>query len=317
MHGTLSALQQQGAEARLRLACRWFGGMAPRLLGRWAAAQFDATRPTRDRPRDIPPLGAQRFALDGAGGVTHGWLWPQDGPAALLVHGWGTDSRSMLGLVRPLQQLGLKVAVFDAPAHGVWPGRTTTMTDFTATTAAALRALGDVAVVAAHSAGAIAAIAALADQCAVRRQLHALVLLAPACSLPLLLEQWAAAGHALPRPVVEAVYSELQRRNGVPVSHWDAASLGRGLSTPALVLHDPCDPVVPYLHAARLVDHLPMARLSMMPAAGHAGVLHSSDTRRQVASFVREQLHGRAAGGPSIGMPGPPRAACPALPAQP
>jgi pimeloyl-ACP methyl ester carboxylesterase len=271
--------------AACRLGHAALGLLAPGYAGRRATDIFSGTRAGGTRPADTVPLGARRFDVPGNPDVRGGYLWGTDGPTALLVHGWGTDSSSMHYLVQPLRALGYRVAAFDAPGHGCWAGTQATMTQFTQAAGAVLDALGDVRVVIAHSLGSIAAAGALAARPAVR--LDSLALIAPTCTLSGVLERWSAAGLRLRRPIVRRIYAELHKRNGVPVAHWDVVGLGGGvIECPVLVVHDPGDPVVPFAEAQAVAAGLRHVRLAVMPGNGHYGILMSPGVRDMVTTFA-------------------------------
>jgi pimeloyl-ACP methyl ester carboxylesterase len=272
-----------------RLGYAAFGAVAPGAAGRRATDAFSTTRALGLHPDDVVPLGARRFAVDGDEHVRGGYLWGEDegGPVALLVHGWGMDSSSMHALVGPLRELGYRVAAFDAPGHGVSEGSQATMTQFTRATGAVLDTLGDVRVVVAHSLGSIAATGAVAERPDL--PVDCMVLIAPTCTLTGVLERWSRSELRLRRPVVEEIYRELRRRNGVPVSHWDVTGLGGGLDLPVLAVHDPGDDVVPFSEAEAVAAGLRDVRLEAAPGGpGHFGILMAAPVRETVGAFIVE-----------------------------
>ncbi|MEU5419258.1 alpha/beta fold hydrolase [Streptomyces sp. NPDC001407] len=276
-----------------RFAHAAVGAVLPGVGGRWATDVFSRTRPLGGRPDNVLPLGARRFAVRGNPDVRGGYLWGDDGgPTALLVHGWGSDSSSMYSLIAPLRQLGYRVAAFDAPAHGVHEGTQATMTQFTTAVGAVLDSLGGARVVIAHSLGSIAAVGAVAAR--PRRSTDCLALLAPTCTLTSVLEGWARDELRLSHAIVDRIRTELHRRNGVPVTHWDVVGLGRGLDCPILALHDPDDPVVPFREAEAIAAGLPDVRLERAPGRGHMGILMSPEVKSAVSAFVAE--HGTRTG---------------------
>jgi len=286
----VSPIARQTARAPslgMRLSHRAYqvlNAFAPRAAGRRAADAFGFTRGYGLPVSDRLPLGAKVTSIKGNPDIDRAYYWAGGASRALLVHGWGTDSSSMLSFVKPMQTLGFSVAAFDAPAHGISPGKHTTMTQFTRATGAVLDAIEGAQVVIAHSLGSIAAISALAEH-ARRAPLRCIVLIAPTSALTEVLERWSS-DVALPRPVVERVYTELLARNGVPVSHWDIPARGASINVPVLVVHDPADPVVPYCEAQRVVASLPEATLSPAPGTGHGRILSDAKVREQVREFV-------------------------------
>lgn len=274
-----------------RLGHAILGGVAPAFAGRVATSTFSSTRAQGTRPDDVLPLGARRFEVPAEPDIRGGYLWGAEGPLALLVHGWRTDSSSMHGLVAPLRAQGYRVAAFDAPGHGVSAGTQATMTQFTRATGAVLDALGGVRVIVAHSLGSIAAVGATAAR--LGEPIGGLILVAPTCTLTGVLERWSRSELRLRRPIVKQIYRELHLRNGVPVSHWDLVELGRDLDCPVLVIHDPLDDVVPYNEAEAIVAGLHDARLAAASGQGHYGILIAPEVKDLVASFAARHASGR------------------------
>ncbi len=280
-----------GATAAIRrLRYGLLGSVAPAAAGRLATDAFSDTRPLGVTPDDVPPLGARRFQVADEPRVRGGYLWGERGPTILLVHGWGADSSSMHGLVRPLLRSGYRVAAFDAPGHGVSAGSQATMSEFTRATGTVLDTLGGVRAVVAHSLGSIATVGALAA----RPQLpvDCVAFIAPVASLSAVLERWSSVEPGLSRPLTERIYTELHRRNGVPVSHWDVVGLGHALDCPKLAVHDPGDPVVPYSDAEAVAAGLRTTRLAAAPGHGHLGILLSTQVTDAVSAFVAEHVVG-------------------------
>ena len=275
-----------------RFAHTALGALAPRAGVRWATDVFSSTRTLGLRPDNVLPLGADRFTVAGNADVPSGFLWGGGEAAegtALLVHGWAADSSSMHSLVPSLRELGFRVAAFDGPAHGVREGTQATMTQYTRAVGAVLDTLGDVRVVVAHSLGSVAAIGAAVERTG--KPLDCAVLIAPACTLGGVLDRWDGAGLRLTPAVVEGIYGELHRRNGVPVSHWDVVGLGASFDRPVLVVHDPEDPMVPYSDAVAVSAGMKDATLVSKPGTGHMGILMSKDVSATVSGFVAGHMN--------------------------
>jgi pimeloyl-ACP methyl ester carboxylesterase len=260
--------------------------LAPAAAGRWATDVFSDTRSFAGPPSHVLPLGAR--AVDTAApGVREVYLWGEGGgPPALLVHGWGADSSSMHPLVAPLRALGHTVAAFDAPAHGVNPGRTATMTQYTAAVAAVLAELGGATVIVAHSLGAIAAVSGAVSAGLTPDRV---VLIAPTCTLSGVLDRWAPTTVLGSAEVRHRIRRELRVRNGVPVEHWDVRLRGAGLGCPVLAVHDPGDPIVPHAEAVAIAGSSSRVRLVDAPGRGHFGILAAPEVRAAVTAFVAGQ----------------------------
>ncbi|MDR6116520.1 MULTISPECIES: alpha/beta fold hydrolase [unclassified Sphingomonas] len=256
--------------------------------GRKATDLFGYTREYIKAPtKEMNALGASRFAIPGIHGTSYGYRWGHGDHTILLVHGWGTDSRSLYALIRPLQQLGYSVAAFDAPAHGMSPGSLSTMTEFKDAVKAAILALGNVTGIVAHSLGGIATTGALSEL-AGAHGVEAICLVGAPADLPTVIRRWANGFLRLNRRTVEAMHVELHARNGVPVEHWNIPQLASRLHRPVLVLHDVDDPVVPFCEAQRIAELLPEAQLEPVNGLGHVRILSARPVMDRVASFMAE-----------------------------
>lgn len=240
------------------------------------------------RPDDVVPLGAKRFPIEGHKGISQGYLWPKGEGTVLLVHGWGANSSSMYSFSRTLQAAGFRVATFDAPCHGVWPGKVTTMTDFKEAVKQAMISLGDVVGIVSHSLGSIASMGALSEL-GDSHKVAGMVMLAPPATLPAVINRWSRSYLNLSEKVEEAMCRELWGRNGVPVTHWNIPELGRAQSLPIKVIHDPQDDVVPFCESERIEREMPTAHLDKMPGLGHVRILSDAGVVARVGEFLAKE----------------------------
>ncbi|MDT1028360.1 alpha/beta hydrolase, partial [Pseudomonas paraeruginosa] len=79
------------------------------------------------RPGEWPPKDWERPLLASSARVTlrfglSAWRWGE-GPAVLLLHGWGGRPTQFAHLSEQLVGAGYCVFALDAPAHGRSPGR--------------------------------------------------------------------------------------------------------------------------------------------------------------------------------------------------
>lgn len=264
----------------LRAGLRTINLIAPPLAGKLATNLFLRTRSGRPRSNP-PPLGATTLDINVPGlGDIH--VWGKEGPWALLVHGWGADSRTMFAMANRLQQEGYRAVTFDAPCHGSAPGGTrTTMTDFTAAVRELLQQLKEVKLVVGHSLGGIAAVSAMEGSITPER----LILVSTPCDLPLVLERWASFFH-LPPALIQRMRQQLLLRNGVPVDYWNLRERGKQLACPTLVFHGDQDVLVPPIEATHVVNALPKASARIEAGLGHHRILMNRHVLDATATFA-------------------------------
>src|SRR5882724_8654260 len=102
----------------LRAVFRTVGAVAPEVAARWAETIF--CTPPRHEPRtgDEAFLATGKvFRLRGAGQELAAWEWGQ-GPAVILVHGWGSRAGRFSAMGQALVDGGFRVIAYDGPAHG-------------------------------------------------------------------------------------------------------------------------------------------------------------------------------------------------------
>lgn len=272
------------APAALGAGLRALFGAAPALAERLALRLFSTPPRHPPPPREAAALvAAEPFAL-AAGGTTLRGHRLGEGPAVLLVHGWGGRGGQLAALAPPLLAGGCSVVVFDGPAHGASGGRTTDLGRHVAGLAAVARHFGARAALA-HSFGAAALVLAMERGLA----LDAAVLVGPPRSPRQFLEAFCAA-FGLGPGARARVARRLERRVGVALDALDGPQLVRAFATPALIVHDRDDGEVPFEDGVALADAWPGARLLATEGLGHRRVLRDGAVAAAVAAFVLAAL---------------------------
>ena len=87
------------------------------------------------------------------------YLWGR-GPLIVCMHGWAGSGTQFRHLIPSLVKAGYRVAVFDAPAHGFNPERTTHILEFAQSLLAIEQQIAPIHTVVAHSFGAMATLTA-------------------------------------------------------------------------------------------------------------------------------------------------------------
>jgi len=265
----------------MRPALAALSALSPRLAAPLAERMFLTA------PRHNPPP-AERAALASARKATvHAddapittWTWGE-GPAVLLVHGWGGRGGQLFGFVAPLLAQGYSVITFDAPGHGTSPPARSSLVAFIRAIHAVDRALGPVHGVIAHSIG------AAATACALRDGLHAdaAVFVAPPTDLALY-ATLALDTLGFGRRARELMRERVEQRLGVPWSTLNVPSFAPLMQTPLLVIHDRDDVEVPWQDGALIAQTWPWARLSLTSGLGHRRILRDAAVVREAVFFL-------------------------------
>lgn len=266
-----------------RLVVGSLAAVAPRLAARLAARWF--LRPAR-RPvveRELPTLraGVRRDLLvDGERVAT--WSWG-DGPAVLLVHGWGGSAGQMHALVAPLVAAGARVIAVDAPAHGASGGAWLSLPRYARTLARVAAELGRLHAIVTHSFGGPAASLAVADGLPAERLVQ---ISPPADAL-----DWFgkfSAGLDLSPALAAATLARIEERVRLPFARLNAAAIGPRVTLPTLVIHDRDDREVPWTDGAAVAVSAPHASIFLTSGLGHRRILMDAEVIARVVGFVTD-----------------------------
>jgi pimeloyl-ACP methyl ester carboxylesterase len=257
------------------------------LLPEYAAALAERLFLTPPKPR-LPEstffdfLDAHASFVEHRGRNLASWRWgPLDAPAVLLAHGWGGHAAQMHAFVPRLLGAGYRVIAYDQPAHGLSEGRLTGLPDFAGALEAVAAHHGNVRHVLAHSlAGAAVAIAVSRGL-----RLKSTVLVSPPSDLvgySRRFARWA----WMPEGLRRAMQAAIEERFGLRWSEIEIPRLAPRLKTPALVIHDRGDAIVPWKQGAALARAWPGARLLSTEGLGHGRILEADAVLRAAVDFI-------------------------------
>ncbi|HZA98981.1 MAG TPA: alpha/beta fold hydrolase [Gemmatimonadales bacterium] len=271
----------------LRTAFRTVGSVAPEVAARWAETIF--CRPPRHDPRPAE----EAFLATGARSTIRSqdedlavWSWGR-GPTVVLAHGWGSRAGRFSALAAALVAAEFRVVLFDAPAHGASMGRQASLPQF----ARALRDVGDtlgtIHGLVGHSLGGAAV--SLAMHQGLRS--HRAVLLAPPADVFLFSHAFAEHLRIPPR-ARDVMQQNLEARLQISWDELHIPTLARGMTSPALVVHDAQDPDVPFAHGEEIARAWPGAELFTTQGLGHRAILRDRQVVRRTVEFLQAGLAG-------------------------
>ncbi len=189
----------------------------------------------------------------------------------MLVHGWESRSTHWHAWVAALLAAGFRVSALDLPAHGHSSGASTNVVEAGRAVLAFSQQLGAVHGLVGHSMGSAAALYAFAHGMRVKASVH---LSGPVSARKVM--QGVARMGGLDAAGTEALLKAFEARTGVPLDTMELPALAPGLRHPAVILHDPADPEVPFRASRELADAWPQARLVETPGTGHRRILRDA-----------------------------------------
>jgi pimeloyl-ACP methyl ester carboxylesterase len=212
--------------------------------------------------------------------------WGENGPAILLMHGWGGGRAQMTGFVAPLLEAGYRVVAIDQPAHGESDGEMTNVLEIAPTMDLVAAQEGPFEAIIAHSFGTLVTSYALANRDF------------PPPSRLIYLGSFNRLMDSLPRfqvlaglsdSIMDGVRSKICEDFGQDVL--DAIvneSMAQEINIPTLMFHDKADKVTPVEDSraiARVWEH---ARLIETEGLNHRGALKSEEIHTQIIRFLKD-----------------------------
>ncbi len=273
---------------------RWIAALG--MLDRYwpeAAARisFDLFLKPRRFPRparELEALATARLVLVPTDRTVHAgpeplraWVWGDDGPLVLLVHGWQGRGAQLATFVQPLLAAGFRVATFDAPAHGETPGARSSLFSFRDAVLAMHTALGPFHAVISHSMGGAAVILASSEVAIASR--YALIC-PPNDVRDFTAELTKMLG--LSEATRAAVHRRLERTFGQKLESIRAPGMVTTRTEPLLLVHDRGDKEVPFDRGEAIAAAWPGAELVATEGLGHRRILQDASVIAKVVDHV-------------------------------
>lgn len=217
---------------------------------------------------------------DGAGNVAVTCMG--DGPAVMLLHGWGGSAADMRPLANGFARAGYRSVTFDMPGHGRSSGRESSLVEFLRAIRCVSDALGAPQLVVGHSFGGAAAVFGITE---LGLPVRGAVLVAPAPGPAYYVDRFARTV-GLPGARTNGMVRQLVQRVGRSLESLDAVTAARDARVPAVIFHDPADREVPFEFAAKITDAWRGSRLVEAPSLGHKRLLRDAGTIDAAVAFA-------------------------------
>jgi pimeloyl-ACP methyl ester carboxylesterase len=238
------------------------------------------------RPPDREVLEwGQNYRLPFEGGQLAVTTWGSQGPAALLMHGWGGARAQMTGLVDPLLFAGYRVVAYDQPAHGDSDGGSTNLLEIAPSMDVLAAQEGPFELILAHSFGTLITSYAL-----VRRDLTHPARLVYFGALNRLMDSLPRFQvlARLPDAIIAGLRHMIYDTFGKDLLDSIVNELlARRINLPALMFHDTTDNVTPITDSRAIAREWTSAQLIETTGLGHRGALQSREVHEQVVKFLK------------------------------
>jgi len=213
--------------------------------------------------------------------------WGSNGPAVLLMHGWGGARAQMTGFVDPLLFAGYRIVSFDQPGHGESDGKTTNLLEIAPTMDLIAQHEGPFQAVVAHSFGTLITSYALVERSFPRPE--RLVYFGAFNRLMDSLPRFQVLAN-LSDEIMEGFRAMLDENFGRDVLEAITnESLAPRIDIPALMFHDVTDNVTPIEDSRAIARVWKQAQFIETEGLGHRGALQSRSIYEKVVAFLKNE----------------------------
>jgi pimeloyl-ACP methyl ester carboxylesterase len=283
-NSTTVRLRPVPAPAWLRTGMKAVSAVAPDLAAKLAHRLFFT--PIRARVRDEERAVLARgeaFTLGPEGERVVGRVWGE-GPAVLLVHGWGGHSGQMTALVEPLVAAGCRAVALDLPGHGASDGRVSSLVHGARALKRVAALFGPFEGLIAHSFGAAVSTYAITQGLPVRRAVY----FAPPSRFETFWLRFRM-GVGVSAAVMERMLRRAEEWLHVKFDGLSPVDMAPRMDTPLLILHDPGDREMPFSEGTELARTWPGAVLQRADGLGHLRLLRDPGCVAGAVAFLREE----------------------------
>ena len=267
-----------------RQLLKFIGECTPKVASKLAYSHMHKARKRIRYTKLDLPEGASAFALSYRQGKLKGYSWGRGQKIVYLIHGWESALSLMSGFIEPLIQAGYKVIAFDAPSHGHSDNQATCLPDFINALEHVIQRNGKPHTIIGHSCGGAATALLLKRNKTIRPE--KVVLLAPMSSLQIKLDIFSEVAQLA--KAVKAKLSETLEQVTGGIETFDVAKAAKSLTTPALIIHDQEDTLIPQHHSFEITQNWQNSRLSSTCGLGHIRLLFNEHVIRETTQFVQE-----------------------------
>lgn len=256
--------------------------VSPQLAARLTSFLYFFPKKVKARISALNPAPERIEISTGTGKVHRFYAWGQ-GPTVLFIHGWGGCGAQCKHLILPLVSAGLRLATFDAPAHGENKESTTNSIEIVECVKRFAASQSGLEAIVAHSFGSIVALKAMSEGVAV----SSLALLAPP-DPDLSLTKFAALLGLSDKTVIHHRRLVEQRFRARGIDPWVAFSLARLATVKAdpLVVHDKNDNEIGLDEGRRVAQALGASQHLVTTGYGHNRLLAAPEVIDAIAKLI-------------------------------
>lgn len=200
----------------------------------------------------------------------------------LIVHGWAGRGTQLYQLADKILENQMMVIAFDAPAHGLSPGKTTLMHEFIETILQLESNFGPFYAAVGHSFGGMS----LLNTIVAGLQIKKLVTIGTDDSVPEIMKNYL--NKLELNPIIETKINKLFiKKYGIALDSYSSHRNAKKVNIPTLVIHDSEDKYVPVRSAYNIRQNLSYGELLITNGLGHHKIFKDKKIIQRIINFIK------------------------------
>jgi len=199
----------------------------------------------------------------------------------LLVHGWAGRGTQLYNIADKILENKMMVISFDAPAHGLSMGKTTTMLEFLEAIKEIDKLYGPFKAAIGHSFGGMALLNAVGSNL----NINSLVTIGADNSIREIIKQFVRKIELKPK-IANDLVTLLNKKYGINVDKFTSQNAAKKVNIPTLVIHDSQDKYVPVSSAIEIRQNLKNGELLITNGLGHHKIFRDPQIIQRIINFI-------------------------------
>ncbi len=255
--------------------------VSPKLASNLAQILFlkPWNRPIRDDERATRESGTP-LSISVGNKQLRGRRWG-NGPAVLVVHGWGSHAARFIELISELQAKGFSVVGFDFSAHGESSGRNTNMPDCAAAIKKINATYGPFEATVSHSFGGLCTAWVASETDLAPKH----IFLSPLGAAIQAIEQFGVFT-GIPGKVLTHMKNKIERKFNFDFGSVTMNTLKKKLPKELMVIHDKEDRIIPLQSTIAWAEGDDSVRFIKTEGLGHNRLLSDKHIVKEISTFI-------------------------------
>jgi pimeloyl-ACP methyl ester carboxylesterase len=239
--------------------------------------------PTPHREKEMLGKSQQKkLTIPSIKKTIHTYQIPQKGHKVLLLHGWSGRATQLYAIAKTLNDSGMEIVSFDAPAHGSSDGKTTNIVEFVACVHEVYKNYGPFDHIIGHSMGGLVALNSAREGL----KFKTLTVIGSGDKIKNVFLDYTRKMEFTDH-IADRMIGVVEKRFKGSLEHYSGSHSIKNLTIPVQIAHDEQDYEIPVSYAKDLHKASKKGRLTLTNGLGHRRILRDRDLIMKITKFIK------------------------------